>query len=89
MTHTLFLGILGNWMCFLHFCGRVCEPGCEWQTDFVLNPQYAGKGDWMSWMPTLSFLEGSLEQAAFTLALSSLWLRFQACGRAGTVRRPH
>lgn len=58
MTPRLVLGVLGNWMCFLRFCGRACDPGCEWQTDLVLNPQSAEKGDWMSLMLTLSCLEG-------------------------------
>lgn len=61
MTPRLVLGVLRNWMCFLHFCGRACDPGCEWQTGLVLkvpNPQSATKGDWMSLMLALSCLEG-------------------------------
>lgn len=58
MPPRLVLGVPGNWMCLLHFCGRVCDPDCEWQADVVLNPQSAEKGDWMPWMLTLSCLEG-------------------------------
>lgn len=58
MTPRLVLGVLGNWMCFLHFWGTACDPDCEWQADLVLNPQSVEKGDWMSRMLTLSRLEG-------------------------------
>lgn len=58
MTPRVVLGILGNWMRFLHFCGRTCDPGCEWQAGLVLNHQSAEKGDWVSRMLTLTHLEG-------------------------------